>query len=72
MKNSRVIPEEPEEFNAYHFLNEQITFELSAKQEEYNRLREALETVIKQAEAFQRLQLDATEAAKTQLNKLAQ
>jgi hypothetical protein len=53
-------------------VNEQITFEVSAKEEIYNRLRKALETVIKEAEAFQRLQLDATEATKTQLNKVAQ
>jgi hypothetical protein len=60
------------EFNSYILLNKQITFEVSAKQGEYSRLCKALETVIKEAEAFQRRQVEATEAVTTQINKLAQ
>ena len=61
-----------DEFNGYDFVNEQITFRISAKQEEYSRLRKALETVVKESEAFQQRQFEATDAVKQQLNKLAQ
>ena len=60
------------DFNGYNFVNQQIIFGDSAKRAEYGRLCNALETVIKEAEAFQRRQVEATEAAKTQLKKLAE
>jgi hypothetical protein len=60
------------EFNSYSVLNKKVTFEAAAKQQEYGRLCRALETVIQEAETFQRRQVEATEAAKTQLNKLSQ
>lgn len=60
-----------EEFNDYNMVNDQVTFKTSAKQEEYGRLRKALETVVKEAETFQRRQLEAADAVRNQLNKLA-
>ena len=60
------------EFNGYSFTGGQITFTLVTKQAEYGRLCKALETVTMEAEAFQKQQLDATEAVQTELNKLAQ
>jgi hypothetical protein len=60
------------EFNNYNLFNGEIVFALTAHQQEYSRLRKAIETAKKEAEAFQSRQIEATEAAKGQIDKLAE
>jgi|GEM_PF-7062459 len=60
------------EFNTYGIVREEITFEVSPKQEEFNRLRKALEAVIQEAEAFQQRQIKTLNAGMNKINRLAE
>lgn len=59
-------------FDDYRVLKESISFKTPSNSKKYEELAQTIQVAIKDAEAFQKRQMDAVEAAKSKIQKLAQ
>jgi hypothetical protein len=60
------------EFGGFRLIDGSVSFEVSAKQEEFKRLSQNIDTIINEAQAFQQRQAAALGAAKGQIKKIGE